>query len=149
MRSRFAARVAPALVVAVVRTLQSSAEPSSEGDKPMKLPAYLPDSNRRQSNTPRSMFPAVRAPTPTIDTIPGLVWISQPDGSVDFLNPRWREHTGMTLAEASGWGWRAAIHRDDLPSLESYWSSVLQSGKPGETEARLRRFDGVHRWLFD
>ena len=28
-----------------------------------------------------------------------------------------------------------------------YWRSVLVSGKPGEIEARLRRFDGVFRWF--
>jgi PAS domain S-box-containing protein len=81
-----------------------------------------------------------------IDTIPGLVWSSLPDGNVDFLNLRWREYAGMTLEEARGWGWQAAIHPDDLPGLESYWRSMLKSGQPGETEARLRRFDGVFRW---
>jgi PAS domain S-box-containing protein len=82
-----------------------------------------------------------------IDTIPGLVWSSQPDGHIDFLNERWREYTGLSLAQASGWGWRAAIHPQDLPGLESYWRSLLASGQPGETEARLRRFDGVYRWF--
>jgi formate hydrogenlyase transcriptional activator len=28
-----------------------------------------------------------------------------------------------------------------------YWKSVLASRKPGETEARLRRFDGEYRWF--
>jgi PAS domain S-box-containing protein len=82
-----------------------------------------------------------------IDTIPGLVWTALPDGNIDFLNRRWREYTGLKLDEASGWGWRVAIHPYDLPGLESYWRSVLASGEPGETEGRLRRFDGVYRWF--
>ena len=82
-----------------------------------------------------------------IDAIPGLVWSSLPDGHIDFLNQRWREYTGLTLEQARGWGWRAAIHQEDLPSLESYWRSVLASGQPGEKEARLRRRDGVYRWF--
>jgi GAF domain-containing protein len=28
-----------------------------------------------------------------------------------------------------------------------HWRSVLASGEPGETEGRLRRFDGVYRWF--
>src|SRR5271163_5278677 len=48
-----------------------------------------------------------------IDAIPGMVWIALPDGNVDFLNRRWREYTGLSLADASGWGWSAAIHPDD------------------------------------
>lgn len=82
-----------------------------------------------------------------IDTIPGLVWSSLPDGRIDFLNQRWREYTGLSLAEANDWGWRVAIHPDDLPGLERYWRSILASGQPGEYEARLRRFDGTYRWF--
>ncbi|TCO80534.1 PAS domain S-box-containing protein [Plasticicumulans lactativorans] len=82
-----------------------------------------------------------------IDTIPGLVWSSRADGHVDFLNQRWRDYTGLTLAQASGWGWRAAIHPDDLPRLERDWRSRLASAQPGEVEARLRRHDGAYRWF--
>ena len=82
-----------------------------------------------------------------LNTIPGLVWSALPDGYIDYLNRRWLEYTGMTLQQACGWGWRAAIHPDDLPGLERYWRSVLASGKSGETEARLRRFDGAQRWF--
>jgi PAS domain S-box-containing protein len=82
-----------------------------------------------------------------IDTIPGLVWTALPDGSVDFLNQRWLEYTGLTLEQASGWGWQKAISPEDLSRLVEYWRSVLASGKPGEIEARLRRHDGVDRWF--
>jgi PAS domain S-box-containing protein len=82
-----------------------------------------------------------------IDTIPGLVWSTLPDGHIDFLNQRWREYTGLTINEASGWGWQSAIHPEDVTGLVDYWKSVLASGKPGAAEARLRRFDGVYRWF--
>jgi PAS domain S-box-containing protein len=82
-----------------------------------------------------------------IDSIPGLVWTAQPDGHLDFLNQRWLEYTGLTLEQASGWGWQAAVCPEDLPGLMVYWRSMLATGKPGETEARLRRHDGVDRWF--
>ena len=82
-----------------------------------------------------------------IDTIPGLVWTALPDGHIDFLNRRWLEYTGLTLEEASGWGWQVAVAPDDLPRLREYWRSVLAAGTPGEIEARLRRHDGVDRWF--
>jgi PAS domain S-box-containing protein len=82
-----------------------------------------------------------------IDTIPGLVWTARPDGHIDFLNQRWLEYTGLTLEAASGWGWQAAVCPDDLPGLLDYWRAVVESGAPGETEARLRRHDGVDRWF--
>ena len=82
-----------------------------------------------------------------VDTIPGLVWTSRVDGHIDFLNQRWRDYTGLTLDEASGWGWQQAVLPEDLPGLLAYWNSVLSSANPGETEARLRRHDGEFRWF--
>ena len=82
-----------------------------------------------------------------IDTIPGLVWGALPDGHIDYLNLRWRQFTGLTLREAGGWGWQVAIHPDDVTGLVENWRALLAFGKPGETEARLRRFDGEYRWF--
>src|SRR2546426_5527594 len=83
----------------------------------------------------------------TIDTIPVLAWCSRPDGSNEFLNQRWLDYTGLTIEEAQGWGWKVAIHPDDLPRLLDVWKELLASGKPGELEARLQRADGVYRWF--
>src|SRR2546425_5963207 len=83
----------------------------------------------------------------TIDTIPVLAWCTRPDGSNEFLNQRWLDYTGLTIEEARGWGWRVAIHPDDLPQLLDVWQRLLASGKPGELEARLRRADGGDRWF--
>jgi PAS domain S-box-containing protein len=80
------------------------------------------------------------------DHIPGLVWTSLPDGTIDFLNLRWREFTGLTLEQSCGWGWQVAIHPDDLPGLLQTWAAVLGSAAAGEAEARLRRFDGEYHW---
>ena len=82
-----------------------------------------------------------------IDTLPAFVWITQPNGAAEYLNMRWIDYTGMGLDEAMGWGWMAAIHPGDLDGLMAYWTSLLSTGKPGETEARLRRFDGNYLWF--
>ena len=52
-----------------------------------------------------------------VDPLPGLVWTALPDGSVDLLNQRWREYTGLTVAEGCGPGWQTAINPEDLPEL--------------------------------
>ena len=80
-----------------------------------------------------------------IDALPGLVWTALPDGRAEFLNQRWREYTGMQVDEAVGVGWQAAIHPEDLPALLESWRSLLETGKPGDVEARLRRHDGAYR----
>jgi PAS domain S-box-containing protein len=82
-----------------------------------------------------------------INTIPTFAWCARPDGYGDFLNQRWLDYTGMTAEQAAGWRWGEAIHPDDRKGLVEYWQSCLASGVPGETEARMRRFDGAYRWF--
>ncbi|MFZ3255548.1 MAG: sigma 54-interacting transcriptional regulator [Candidatus Acidiferrales bacterium] len=80
-----------------------------------------------------------------IDTIPALTWCNLPDGSSEFLNQRWHDYTGLSPEEAHGWGWKAAIHSEDLPMLMQKWEALRDADKPGECEVRLRRFDGAFR----
>jgi PAS domain S-box-containing protein len=82
-----------------------------------------------------------------IETIPAMVWSAAPDGSVDFFNPRWLDYTSLSPDQSRDWGWTAAIHPDDLSRITDAWQSILVSGEPGETEVRLRRFDGAYRWF--
>jgi PAS domain S-box-containing protein len=83
----------------------------------------------------------------TLDLIPALTWRCRADGSGEYVNKRWLDYTGLTMDQALGWAWMGAIHPDDLPALLKKWKEVLASDQPDETEARIRRFDGVYRWF--
>ncbi len=82
-----------------------------------------------------------------IDTIPALAWCILPDGSIEFLNRRWHEYTGLSPEESHGSGWQVAIHPEDRAPLVENCKGQLTSGEPGEMEARLRRHDGMFRWF--
>jgi formate hydrogenlyase transcriptional activator len=82
-----------------------------------------------------------------IETIPVMAWSAAADGAAEFFNRRWLEYAGLSADQVRGWGWTSAVHPDDLKSLADYWAELLASGKSGEFEARLRRFDGVYRWF--
>jgi len=82
-----------------------------------------------------------------VDTIPTLAWSAHLDGSAEFFNRRWLDFTGLSSAEAFGWGWKAAVHHEDLGGLLDKWRAILASGQAGEAEARLRRSDGGYRWF--
>jgi PAS domain S-box-containing protein len=82
-----------------------------------------------------------------IDALPDLVWTAHPDGRAEFLNHRWCEYSGLRMDEAVGFGWQSAVHAEDRPRLLEQWRSFLESGQPGEVQARLRRFDGAYRWF--
>lgn len=82
-----------------------------------------------------------------IDTVPGFVWQAAPDGSVEFLNQRWFDYTGMQPEDALGSGWTSRIHPADAAPLGAYWHALLASGEQGSFEARLRAADERYRWF--
>lgn len=81
------------------------------------------------------------------DTMPQIVWITEPDGwHVDF-NRNWFEFTGLTPEESLGHGWNFAFHPDDRGLAMVLWAEATRTGKPYEIEYRLRRADGAYRWM--
>src|SRR5271163_3454150 len=82
-----------------------------------------------------------------IDTVPAQLWTESPEGIVDFVNHRWIDYTGMTLAQAVGSGWNRMVHPDDIARVLSKWRILISEGKPREIESRLRRSDGTYRWF--
>ena len=82
-----------------------------------------------------------------IDTIPALAWSARPDGSAEFFNQHYLDFIGFSAEDASGWGWTAAVHPDDVNGLSAMWQRIMASEAAGDAEARLRRYDGKYRWF--
>ncbi len=82
-----------------------------------------------------------------IDSTPGLIHTSLPDGYLDFFNQTWLKYVGRSLEELQGWKWTACIHPDDLEGIVQKWRASLASGEPFLHEARVRRADGEYRWM--
>jgi PAS domain S-box-containing protein len=83
-----------------------------------------------------------------IETVPAMVWSTLPDGSIDFINHRWQELTGLTPEDALGWNWETAVHPDDHVKFVADWRAALSAGHPLESEVRVRAANGEYRWLF-
>src|SRR5437660_6605599 len=81
-----------------------------------------------------------------INTIPTMVWTLLPDGTVDFVNQRWLDYTGLSLEEEIENPTRP-VHLEDLPRVMEKWLADLAAGEPSEEEVRLRRADGEYRWF--
>jgi len=81
-----------------------------------------------------------------IDSIPAFAWSAGPDGSPEFVNRRLQDYTGLSPDQLYG-EWKSILHRDEVEDFENWWQGLLTSGKPGQTELRLRRFDGEYRWF--
>jgi PAS domain S-box-containing protein len=81
-----------------------------------------------------------------IETIPAMVWRTSADGTIDFINQRWQEFTGLPLENALGWNWEDVVHPDDRTRFGADWRAALNDGEPMDSEVRVRRADGEYRW---
>jgi PAS domain S-box-containing protein len=100
----------------------------------------------RQRNALRKSEKEIRD---VIDTIPALVWCTLPDGSNTYVNKRFVEYTGSSAKQTAGSGWQALVHPDDLERHAGKWLEAVATGKPHESEVRIRRTDGQYRWQLD
>jgi PAS domain S-box-containing protein len=82
-----------------------------------------------------------------VETIPGLVAMLTPDGEVDVVNLQLVEYCGQPLEAMKQWGTNGTVHSDDLPRVAQVFTKAITSGEPYDFEARIRRFDGIYRWL--
>lgn len=80
------------------------------------------------------------------DTMPQMVWATQPDGYHDYYNARWYEFTGMQPGTTDGEGWNNMFHPDDQEEAWKRWRHSLETGEPYQIEYRLRHHSGVYRW---
>jgi len=100
-----------------------------------------------QKRAEEALAASERSLAQIVNTIPGIAWSAHTDGSAEFFNQHFLDYVGTTLEEACGAGWAQAVHPDDLTGLLAVWNKIRATGRPGETEARLRRFDGEYRWF--
>jgi PAS domain S-box-containing protein len=82
-----------------------------------------------------------------IETIPAMAFVTRPDGSSKFVNRRWVEYSGLSLADTAGSGWQATVHKDDIEQHLAKWRAALASGEPFENELRHRSAHGEYRWF--
>jgi PAS domain S-box-containing protein len=83
---------------------------------------------------------------PILDSIPHIVWVAAPDGSMTYVNEFCVEYTGRPRASNYGWGWTELVHPDDAERVERHWRAAVGEGTEFRTESRIHRRDGRFRW---
>lgn len=78
------------------------------------------------------------------ESIPHIVWMARPDGSIEYFNQRTLDYAGLAAGELSDWGWLKLIHPGDASLAEGTWKQALQRGGSFEAEYRIRKKDGKY-----
>ncbi len=76
-----------------------------------------------------------------------LIWTSGLDRNCDYFNRPWLAFTGRSLDEERGDGWIASIHPADIERWVATYTASFAARLPFSTQYRLRRHDGVYRWM--
>jgi len=84
-----------------------------------------------------------------VEHAPTMVWRSGTDGQCDYFNGTWLAFTGRSLQQELGEGWTAGLHADDLQKCVALYREHFERRQAFEREYRLRRFDGVYRYILD
>ncbi len=69
-------------------------------------------------------------------------------GDCVYVNERWIEVAGITLEQALGQGWTAAIHPEDQSAVAAEWYTSVHDQRPFRLEYRFQRPDGVVTWVW-
>ena len=83
------------------------------------------------------------------DQTPVPLWMSDADRRYVYVNRAWLAFTGRTLDDELGDGWTASIHPEDFATRQSAFAEAFDARRSFTLEYRLRRHDGVYRWVLD
>ncbi len=81
------------------------------------------------------------------DSAPVLMWMTNAAGACEFVNRPWLEFTGRTMEQELGQGWLESLHPDDAAPALAAFQAAFADHHAFQTEFRLRRQDGVYRWM--
>ena len=83
----------------------------------------------------------------TLESIPGMVFTTRPNGYCDYQSQQWIEFTGVPMSEHLGDGWNRLLHPDDRPRAFAAWQDAVKGKAPYDLEYRVRRSDGEYEWF--
>jgi PAS domain S-box-containing protein len=81
------------------------------------------------------------------DSAPVLMWLSNVDGTREFVNRAYLQFLGLDHEAALAFDWRALIHPDDLQRIAADEARTLAAGGDFIWEARYRRANGDYPWI--
>jgi PAS domain S-box-containing protein len=74
-----------------------------------------------------------------------IVWLTDPEGRLQWISPKWFQLSGQTETTASAWGWLDAIHTEDRERIRDAWEHAVKAKTRYQVEWRMLLPDGSSR----
>jgi len=82
------------------------------------------------------------------DNIPVIIWTTDSEGRLDYVNRQWCEYTGFDLDESKT-KQSELVYPDDLASSSQAWKEAVANKRKYDQEFRFKRkSDGAFRWHY-
>ncbi|MEZ6107301.1 MAG: PAS domain S-box protein [Pirellulaceae bacterium] len=131
-----------------LRWLEISGQPELEWDGGVLFHGYVQDITERKL-TESALRESEHRFRDLADSVPVLVWLSGIDGKCTDFNAEWLAFTGRSLDDELGDGWTDGVHPEDLENCVQTYYDAFERREAFEMEYRLRRHDGLYRWILD
>ncbi len=83
------------------------------------------------------------------DNAPTLIWVTDAEGTVTFLNKVWLAYTGRSQEEVVTHGWVDSLHPDDQSAYQVTYQNHAKKQEAFQAEYRLHRYDGDYHWMLE
>jgi PAS domain S-box-containing protein len=81
------------------------------------------------------------------ESLPELVWVTDPVGSLTYLNTRFLDYCGIAPERMSGFDWNSILHPEEAETVSQRWKHTVETGEPYLIELRMRAQDGSFRYF--
>jgi PAS domain S-box-containing protein len=122
-----------------------SSVPDSEG-RPLYFVVHVEDIAKRK-RTEEALRESEERFRIMADSCPALMWVTDAEGGIQFVNRAYRELLGATYEQLEGHKWEVALHPEDAPDYLDALQRAVREHTPLRAETRGRRADGEWRWF--
>lgn len=84
-----------------------------------------------------------------VESSPNMIWRAGKDTLCNYFNKTWLNFTGKAMKDEVGTGWAEGVHPEDYDNCLKIYLESFAKQESFEMEYRLKRKDGLYRWIND